>query len=70
MNIVVEKNVALPATGKAITGYSATLRAMEAGDSFCIPVDKRNNLYSIASAAAVKVVIRKVDADTCRVWRV
>lgn len=47
---------------------------MEVGDSFEVKLAKRESVQTIASGikrtTGKRFTVRKVDSDTCRVWRV
>jgi hypothetical protein len=67
MNLKIEKGVPLPTVN---TGLTATIRILEIGDSFLIPLSAtaRSNVAVTAKRIGVKVVTRK-DGDNIRVWR-
>ena len=50
------------------------VRELKVGDSFLFPADKRDSVQPLASKIKVETgrefTIRKMDNDTCRIWRI
>ena len=64
MNI--EKNIPI----KKKKGITSTLRELGIGDSFILPKDKsRQGLQAQGNQIGIKVLTRKQDDGTIRVWR-
>lgn len=71
MSIQIEKGIPIGKHGNERGGVLSTLRAMEIGDSFLLPKDKRNGLFATANRVkGRKFVTRTVDESSVRVWRV
>ena len=69
MKITIEKNIPAPVRGQRAFGLTATMRAMEVGDSFLVATDaERLSVCSTARYAGIKVASRKVDGGF-RIWR-
>ena len=60
----------IPEKGLGHKGLPQVLREMGKGDSFEIPVAKKDGIYSAAKAAGAKVRTRTTDKGTIRVWRI
>jgi hypothetical protein len=68
MNINIETGVPLPPQRRS-RKYSETLSAMKDGDSFTAPRDDQRAICSAAWHSRIKVMTRKIDETTVRVWR-
>lgn len=65
----IERGIPIPPKGGERTGLTATLRALDVGDSFLIANEKeRLRALHFASRAGVKIATRKVEGGI-RVWR-
>jgi hypothetical protein len=69
MTIKIEKGIPLPERGGRKGGLSDAVRSMDIGDSFVLPLAKRNGLAHLAVRLGVKLATRKEGADKVRVWR-
>lgn len=72
--VKIEKNVPLPDNDRRPGPETIyPLREMEINDSFVLPIHLRDSVSSIAtrlkSKSGLAFTIRKIDADTVRVWR-
>lgn len=69
MKIKIEKGIPLPTPRGKSNEIIAALMAAKIGDSFLVPLNKRNNMGTWAARAKVKITTR-VDGEThLRVWR-
>lgn len=69
MQIKIEHGIPMPlcsADGHVIKA----LRQMKVGDSFVYPRNHQASISGIGQRAGVKLVTRKLNDDTIRVWRV
>lgn len=64
----IESNIPIPTL--RLTGLTGRLRQLELGDSFTSPKRNRGTLVTSAHRVGIKIVTRKVDDTTIRVWRV
>ena len=73
MEVKIEKNVPIPqgAVGAKRGGLSDVIRKMEVGDSF-VAQKKADSMQHIAYMVLGPghVTIRKIDDNSCRVWRI
>ena len=69
MQVKVESGIPLSG-GYKRAPLIATLAAMQVGDSFLYPVDKRTELPAVAKKANVKIATRKQSPTEVRVWRI
>ncbi len=67
MNI--EKNIPIPGLNRA-TGITVNLKKMAVGDSVVIERTKQNSWRTSAYHLNMKLVVHKLNATECRVWRV
>jgi hypothetical protein len=67
--IKIERGIPIPAPKKAKTGVTDALRTMAVGDSFVIPMVRRENIFHAAAKVGIKVTIRKINLNELRVWR-
>ena len=76
-NYIIEKNVPIPSPRGGDRAYPFDL--MQVGDSFKIEKKDQGRVSASAWAHAkrasergekMRFIVRKVDADTCRIWRV
>ena len=69
MQYKVDRNMPIPTKRKYGDLYD-TLESLQVGDSFEFESEARQNLYQRAVYRNIKVAIRKLDDNTCRVWRI
>jgi hypothetical protein len=69
MTIKIEKGIPRPERSGRKGGLSDAVRSMDIGDSFVLPLAKRNGLSPLAIRLGVKLATRKEGADKVRVWR-
>jgi len=62
----IQKNVPIPENSGEFAGAVSQLGS---GDSFEFDSNQRANCYSAAKYRDIKVTIRKISDDKCRVWR-
>jgi hypothetical protein len=63
----IEKNIQVPEPRN--NDLVQAVEAMEVGESFEFEADKRQHCYSAAKYRDYEIAIRKIDEDTCRIWR-
>ena len=63
----IEKNIQVPAPRNS--DLVQAVEAMEVGESFEFEAEKRQHCYSAAKYRDYEIAIRKIDEDTCRIWR-
>lgn len=68
MEYKIEKNV--PILGLSPERKKYPLLQMEVGDSFVLPIEDRQKVYSNASYYGLKITTRRVSDTQIRVWRV
>jgi hypothetical protein len=70
--IKIEKGVPIPQKhdSQKRGSLTATLKAMEVGDSFLYAKSQRGALPTVARHAGIRVATRSEGADHVRVWRV
>lgn len=64
--IKIESGIPIPNDYK--TGLAITFRSMKVGESFLLPANQRNGLFTAAQRENIKILTRK-DGDKIRVWR-
>lgn len=64
--LTINKNVPIPPIR---TGLTHTLRAMDVGDSFVVPVKKRVNVVAVARQADITIITRAEGQKLVRVWK-
>lgn len=66
----IESGIPLPEKGqRRHTGLTATMRKMQVGDSITVAAKSRPNVFSVASAAGIKITTRLEPGGSLRVWR-
>lgn len=69
-NIVVTQNRPIPMRNACRTGGAADfLKSLSPGDSFEVSPDRVSSWRATASAAKVKILVRKIDDKTSCIWR-
>jgi hypothetical protein len=73
----IEKSIPIPtlSTRRLRSPITATLRQLEVGDSFVVPVNKKDkafsgHLHGYSRRAGVRITVRRIDDNYIRVWRI
>jgi len=64
MDLKIEKDVPIPQT------VTSLLKSMEVGDSVVCNLNKCNRLRARASEVGIKVLTRKIEDNSYRLWRI
>lgn len=69
---IIEHGVPIPEGRMRYVGFTAALRKCEVGDSFVVPfiaTGSRTSIYTCATHLGMRVVMRKQDNGSYRIWR-
>lgn len=67
---IIEENIPMMKDGRKRSGLRHVLKTMKYMNSFVIPSSQYRNVYANAKAVGVRIVTRKLDENTYRVWKV
>lgn len=67
MDIKIEKGIPIPSCGNS-NGVSKAIAAMVSGDSIVIELKARQGVFLAAKRYGKKLISRKIDDLTIRVW--
>ena len=72
IEIIIEKNIPLKASGTTRSGIVTAMRAMVIGDSFQLPISYRSAVHISGKRAiqSAKFAARKISETEIRVWRI
>lgn len=65
----IESGIAMPEGTGQFSKMLKAMREMKVGESFLLPIGKRNGIFRAAKDAGIKVSSRGVDDEHVRVWR-
>ena len=66
-NVKIENDIPLP---EPVEGFTAIVSKMEVGQSFVLPLRKRNGIRSYFALRGWGCVTKKISDTEARVWRV